>query len=87
MLVGEVNHRVKNSFAVIQALATQGDGVRSVEEYRHVLLERMGSLARIHDLLFESHWRGAELRSLAGTLQPLAGERAEALHLDARRSG
>ena len=82
MLVSELNHRVKNSFAVIQALATQDDGVRSIEEYRHVLLGRMGSLARTHDLLFESHWQGAELRSLAGTLQPFAGERAEALQLD-----
>jgi hypothetical protein len=82
MLVGELNHRVKNSFGVIQALATQGDGVRSVEEYRHVLLGRMGSLARTHHLLFESHSQGAESRSLAGTLQPFAGERAKALQLD-----
>ena len=36
MLVGELNHRVKNAFAVIQALATQGNGVRSAEEYRQV---------------------------------------------------
>ena len=82
MLVGELNHRVKNAFAVIQALATQGNGVRSAEEYRQVLLGRMDALARTHDLLFESHWQGAELRSLAGTLQPFAGERVEALQLE-----
>jgi two-component sensor histidine kinase/PAS domain-containing protein len=93
LLVGELNHRVKNLFAVIRALVTQGDGVRSAEEYRQVLLGRMDALARTHDLLFESHWRGADLRSLAGTLQSFAASRAEAVEaegepvqLDARQS-
>jgi two-component system, chemotaxis family, CheB/CheR fusion protein len=82
MLVGELNHRVKNSFAVIRALATQGDGARSSEEYRQVLLGRMDALARTHDLLFQSHWQGADLRSLADTLRPFAGERSEAIEVD-----
>jgi two-component sensor histidine kinase len=82
MLIGELNHRVKNSFAVIRALATQGDGARSADEYRQVLLGRMDALARTHDLLFESHWQGAELRALAGTLRPFAGERSKAIEVD-----
>jgi two-component sensor histidine kinase/PAS domain-containing protein len=82
LLVGELNHRVKNCFAVIRALVTQGDGVRSAEEYQQVLLGRMDALARTHDLLFESHWRGADLRSLAGTLQSFAGNRADAVEVD-----
>ena len=82
MLVAELNHRVKNLFAVVRALVTQGGGVRSAEESRQVLLGRMNALARTHDLLFESHWRGAELRALAGALQPFAGERAGAIEID-----
>jgi two-component sensor histidine kinase/PAS domain-containing protein len=82
MLVGELNHRVKNLFAVVRALATQGNGVRSAEKYRQVLLGRMDALARTHDLLFASHWRGADLHSLAGTLKPFAGERPEAIEVD-----
>ena len=82
LLVGELNHRVKNLFAVIRALVTQSDGVRSVKEYRQVLLGRMDALARTHDLLFESHWRGADLRSLATTLRSFAGNRAEAVEVD-----
>lgn len=81
-LVTELNHRVKNLFAVIRALATQGDGVRSAEEYRQVLLGRMDALARTHDLLLESQWRGAELRSLAGALQPFAGRRGQAIEVE-----
>jgi two-component sensor histidine kinase len=42
----------------------------------------MDALARTHDLLFESHWRGAELRSLAAALQPFGGARAEAIEID-----
>jgi hypothetical protein len=45
LLIGELNHRVKNLFAVIRALATQGDGDRSAEEYQRVLLGRMRSRA------------------------------------------
>jgi two-component sensor histidine kinase/PAS domain-containing protein len=82
MLVGELNHRVKNLFAVVRALATQGDGVRSAEEYRQVLLGRVDALVRTHDLLFESHWRGAELHALAGTLKPFAGGRTEAIAIE-----
>jgi PAS domain S-box-containing protein len=82
MLLGELNHRVKNLFAVVRALVTQSDGARSAEEYRQVLLGRMDALARTHDLLFESHWQGAELRSLADGLRPFAGERSEAIEVD-----
>ena len=82
MLVAELNHRVKNLFAVVRALVTQGDGVRSAEASRQVLLGRMDALARTHDLLFESHWRGAGLDSLAGALQPFAGERAESIQVE-----
>ena len=82
MLIGELNHRVKNLFAVIRALATQGDGARSSEEYRQVFLGRIDALARTHDLLFESHWQGAELRALADNLRLFAGERSEAIEVD-----
>ena len=81
LLVGELNHRVKNLFAVIRALITQGDGGRSAADARQVLLGRMDTLARTHDLLFASHWQGADLRSLAGALQPL-GESAQAIEID-----
>jgi two-component system, chemotaxis family, CheB/CheR fusion protein len=82
MLVGELNHRVKNSFAVMRALVTQGNAARSAEGYRKVLLGRMDALARTHDLLLESHWQGADMHSLARALQPFAGERTEAIEIE-----
>ena len=85
MLVGELNHRVKNLFAVVRALATQADGARTAVQYQKVFLGRVDALARTHDLLFASEWRGAELRSLAGVLQPFAGDRAEAIEIEGVR--
>jgi two-component sensor histidine kinase/PAS domain-containing protein len=82
LLVGELNHRVKNLFAVVRALITQGDGARPAAEARQVLLGRMDALARTHDLLFKSHWQGADLRSLADALRPLTAETTEAIEID-----
>jgi two-component system, chemotaxis family, CheB/CheR fusion protein len=83
LLIGELNHRVKNVFAVIRALATQGDSTHSAKDYQKILLGRMDALARTHDLLFERHWRGADLRSVAHVvLQVFAGEHGEAIKID-----
>jgi two-component system, chemotaxis family, CheB/CheR fusion protein len=83
LLIGELNHRVKNVFAVIRALATQGDSTHSAKDYQEILLGRMDALACTHDLLFERHWRGADLRSVAHVvLQVFAGERGEAIKID-----
>jgi two-component system, chemotaxis family, CheB/CheR fusion protein len=82
VLVAELNHRVKNLFAVIRALITQSDGARAAAEARQVLLGRLDALARAHDLLFESQWQGADLRALAAALQPFAAGRAGAIEID-----
>jgi two-component sensor histidine kinase/PAS domain-containing protein len=81
LVIGELNHRMKNLFAVVRALATQSDAGRPAEEYRQALLGRLDALSRAHDLLFETDWRGADLRSLAGALGAFACERAEAIDL------
>jgi two-component system, chemotaxis family, CheB/CheR fusion protein len=65
MLTGELSHRVKNTLAVIQALARQpNDKALTVEQYRERLLGRVSALARAHDQLLRSHWQSADLRTL-----------------------
>jgi two-component system CheB/CheR fusion protein len=64
LLARELNHRVKNTLAVVQALAMQTDHSRSVEEYRHTFLGRLSALARAHSLLLDAEWRGADLGEL-----------------------
>ncbi len=65
LLARELSHRVKNTLAVVQALALQTDGqARSLEAYRHAFLGRLQALARANDLLLEAQMRGADLRHL-----------------------
>jgi len=76
MLLGELSHRVKNTLAVVQAVARltlQGvvsEGVLDAYE------RRLQALARSHELLVSGEWRGASLEAL--TRQQLAPYLAEA---------
>ena len=70
LLLAELSHRVKNSLAVVQALAlrTLTDG-RPVADARESFVRRLHALSRAHELLVQSDWRGAPLREImAGEL-------------------
>ena len=67
MLVGELNHRVKNALAIVQSLvqaslrqATSAPAKAMAE----TLAERLQALHRAHDLLLESQWSGASLKAM-----------------------
>ncbi|WP_082012288.1 HWE histidine kinase domain-containing protein [Belnapia sp. F-4-1] len=66
-LVDELNHRVNNALAAVQAVATQTfrDSQRNVGEVRDVFRDRLLALSRVHVLLAKEHWEGAPLQSLA----------------------
>src|SRR6201996_392691 len=66
MLVNELNHRVKNSLATVQAIAAQslrGPGVES--EARERFMARLFALARANDVLVAETWLGASLEAVA----------------------
>jgi two-component sensor histidine kinase len=65
LLIRELSHRVKNILAVIQAVIykTVTDS-RSPKEAREQVNNRIAALARAHDLLVRTDWRGAELSDL-----------------------
>jgi two-component sensor histidine kinase/PAS domain-containing protein len=75
LLVNELNHRVKNTLAVVQAIASQT--LRSAEDVaaaERSLTGRLVSLAKAHDILTQESWSGADLKELlAATLAPNAG--------------
>lgn len=64
LLVNELNHRVKNTLAVVQGLAQQS--FRSVEcdSSLEVFGARLAALASAHNLLTERHWETADLGSV-----------------------
>ncbi|WGM39166.1 HWE histidine kinase domain-containing protein [Caulobacter sp. NIBR1757] len=75
VMINELNHRVKNTLAMIQSLARQsfsGSEPAALETFT----ERLVALSRAHDLLTERTWLNADLSEVvARTLGPY-GERA-----------
>jgi two-component sensor histidine kinase len=66
LMVNELNHRVKNSLATVQAIAAQTLRKREIPEgTREALVSRLVALARAHDVLTEQKWSGADLEEIA----------------------
>ena len=68
LLTRELNHRIKNSLAIVQAIALQTLGKGKVEPgAMEAFEERLFALARAHDLLTRLDWRSASLEDLIVT--------------------
>jgi PAS domain S-box-containing protein len=64
LLMAELDHRVKNILATVQAVAWQSlDKGKAARTFSG----RIGALAKAHNLLAESRWRGAALRTVLDT--------------------
>ncbi|MGB3643374.1 MAG: response regulator [Mesorhizobium sp.] len=65
LLIGELNHRVKNTLANVQAIATQTlRHTRNPEQFSATFSGRIQSLARAHAMLSATTWQGAKLGEL-----------------------
>jgi PAS domain S-box-containing protein len=67
MLVGELNHRVKNVLAIVQSLvqaSLRQATNRPAQAMAQTLSERLRALHRAHDLLLEAQWSGASLKAM-----------------------
>ena len=67
MLVGELNHRVKNVLAIVQSLvqaSLRQATNKPAQAMAQTLSERLRALHRAHDLLLEARWSGASLKAM-----------------------
>jgi two-component sensor histidine kinase len=65
LLIAELNHRVKNTLATVQAIANQTLGAStSPARCFATFNSRLQALASAHTLLTRSRWQGADLREL-----------------------
>ena len=71
LLVAELNHRVKNTLAVVQAMAYQTFRASGVDvDARQAFENRLVALASAHNLLTESSWESAAIADIvADTLR------------------
>jgi two-component sensor histidine kinase len=76
LLINELNHRVKNTLATVQAIAFQTlKGDVPLIEARSRFEARLLALSQAHNLLTEQNWEGTSLgRVVAGTTAYLGGE-------------
>ena len=81
LLIDELNHRVKNTLATVQAIVTQGlRGATDPAAIRAAIESRVFALSRSHDLLTRETWAGAGLDDIVrAALEPfgVAAGRAE----------
>lgn len=65
MLMAELDHRVKNTIAIIQSLVrfTSRSAI-SLEQFQEDLQNRLFSMARMQTLLTESRWEGVSISAL-----------------------
>jgi len=75
LLMDELNHRVKNTLATVQSLATQtARGATTPAAFRERFEGRLIALSKAHDQLTTHHWESVDLRELlSGSLAPYAG--------------
>jgi two-component system CheB/CheR fusion protein len=68
LLTQELSHRVKNTLAVVQGLASQtGRHMHSVEEFRESFIARLHALASAHNVLLATQWQSADMHKLVDT--------------------
>jgi len=66
LLINELNHRVKNTLAIVQGITAQTLNRNEVPlEVRETLTARLVALARAHDVLTDEKWAGADIREMA----------------------
>jgi two-component sensor histidine kinase len=66
LLLGELNHRVKNMLAVVSGIASQtARNSDSIEGFTKNFLERIDALSRAHSLLTAQNWQATSLQTIA----------------------
>ena len=81
LLVEEMQHRIKNTLATIQAIATQTLNQHAKE--RDAFIARLHALSRAHDLLTSKTWERASLRAIVTrVLEPFQEQLNERIIID-----
>lgn len=73
MLSSELNHRVKNLFAMVMAITSQTLRTSSDQPQAQALQKRLFTLGTAHDILLQSSWEAAPLGEVAAAAVNSAG--------------
>jgi two-component system CheB/CheR fusion protein len=68
MMLGELNHRVKNTLASVQAIALQTlASAPTLADFRESFVARLLALSNTHNLLARDGWNGADIADIVNT--------------------
>lgn len=68
LLLEELHHRVKNTLAIVMAIASQSlETAESVEHGKKAIEHRLVALGRVHDLLLQANWTNTTLTAILRT--------------------
>jgi PAS domain S-box-containing protein len=83
LLINELNHRVKNTLATVQSIASQTlRNAATLEKAQAAFEARLLALSRAHNVLTRENWDGAHLREIvAEAVAPYSNQREDRLHL------
>lgn len=84
LLIHELNHRVKNTLATVQSIASQSlRNADAMEEARSAMEARLLALSRAHDVLTRENWEGAGLLEIVReAMAPYRHERETRIHIE-----
>lgn len=82
LLINELNHRVKNTLAIVQAIAAQTLRSANVDpSVQETFESRLVALSNAHNILTRESWEAAEIHDImARTLEPHAGPERLSVH-------
>ncbi len=81
--MAELDHRVKNTLALVNSIVAHTLDGRSPEQFAAAVQGRLKALGDAHRLLSQSHWQGADLASiLREQLVPFRGRRLRNVMLE-----
>jgi PAS domain S-box-containing protein len=86
LLINELNHRVKNTLATVQSIASQSlRNADSAADAREAVEGRLIALSRAHDILTRENWDGAFLREIVNqVLETFQGQNQTRFRIDGR---
>ena len=86
VLLQELNHRVKNSLATVQSIASQTFRYTDTREaFQQTFEARLMALAKTHDLLTMNDWETASLNELLlAELEPYGGNESSRFAIDGK---
>jgi two-component sensor histidine kinase/DNA-binding response OmpR family regulator len=84
LILGELHHRVKNTLAMVSAIASQSfRGAPSIEHGQKAMEGRLLALGRAHDLLMQVSWANASLtHTLSSATEPYDSQGDRRFHFN-----